>query len=79
MFKDRMIVWFLEYVFGGALVIVPRRRVGDRPAGQSVFSSICMDGHIPVDCKVVRRLSRGHPDLVRKLNETANAPGKTDR
>jgi len=23
MFKDRMIVWFLEYVFGGALVIVP--------------------------------------------------------
>ena len=23
MFKDRMIVWFLEYVFGGMLVIVP--------------------------------------------------------
>mgnify|MGYP001043465763 CR=1 FL=1 len=23
MFKDRMIVWFLEYVFGGALVIIP--------------------------------------------------------
>jgi hypothetical protein len=23
MLKDRMIVWFLEYVFGGALVIVP--------------------------------------------------------
>lgn len=23
MFKDRMIVWFLEYVFGGVLVIVP--------------------------------------------------------
>jgi len=23
MFKDRMIVWFLEYVFGGTLVIVP--------------------------------------------------------
>jgi hypothetical protein len=23
MFKDRMIVWFMEYVFGGVLVIVP--------------------------------------------------------
>jgi len=23
MLKDRMIVWFLEYVFGGALVILP--------------------------------------------------------
>jgi hypothetical protein len=23
MFKDRMIVWFLEYIFGGTLVIVP--------------------------------------------------------
>ena len=23
MFKDRMIVWFLEYVFGGAMVIAP--------------------------------------------------------
>jgi len=23
MFKDRMIVWLLEYVFGGALVIIP--------------------------------------------------------
>ena len=23
MFKDRMIVWFLEYLFGGMLVIVP--------------------------------------------------------
>jgi hypothetical protein len=23
MFKDRMIVWFLEYIFGGMLVIVP--------------------------------------------------------
>jgi len=23
MFKDRMIVWFLEYLFGGVLVIVP--------------------------------------------------------
>jgi hypothetical protein len=23
MFNDRMIVWFLEYVFGGMLVIVP--------------------------------------------------------
>jgi len=23
MFKDRMIVWFLEYVFGSALVIIP--------------------------------------------------------
>lgn len=23
MLKDRMIVWFLEYVFGGVLVIIP--------------------------------------------------------
>ena len=38
MLNDRMIVWFLEYVFGGALVIVPLNSLTiDRLAGMDAY------------------------------------------
>jgi hypothetical protein len=38
MLKDRMIVWILEYVFGGALVVVPLTSlVLHRPAWSSSY------------------------------------------
>ena len=39
MFKDRIIVWFLEYVFGGMLVIVPL-------ASQLLHRSVWTDAYI---------------------------------
>jgi hypothetical protein len=39
MFKDRMIVWFLEYAFGGMLVIVPL-------ASQLLSRSIWIDAYV---------------------------------
>jgi len=38
MLKDRMIVWFVEYVFGGALVIVPMASLAvDRFVGTDAY------------------------------------------
>lgn len=39
MFKDRMIVWFLEYIFGGMLVIVPL-------ASQLLRGSVWTDAYV---------------------------------
>ena len=87
MFKDRMIVWFLEYVFGGTLVIVPlasqffrRFALADTYLWTARFFVACL-GVILISCASSMRQRMLLAKRIDKLAEqiSAEAKGQTGR
>ncbi len=56
-----------------------RRCTGNYPHDKPGRSPFRLDGCVPLDCKVVRSLSRCYFDLVCQLDETANVACKAHR
>lgn len=79
MLKDRMIVWFLEYVFGGALVIFPLTSLTiDRLVGTDAYVwtaklfAACL-GVILISCASSMRQRMLLAKRIDKLAEQINA------
>ena len=83
MFKDRMIVWFLEYIFGGVLVIVPlagqsfrRLAVTDAYLWTAKLFTACL-GVILISCASSMRQRLLLAKRIDKLAEQISAEAKS--